>query len=145
MVVDGSMSFDCFLSYRVKTDKERVRAVYDCLSVLPMDETSQPPRVFFDSKCLENGQQWDVAFCEALTKTNVFVALISEEAVQVMAQRPSTEVDNVALEWALALEVSSKQWQALGYTLANHGTCFVVLFCFVLCCSLVVVVVVWYE
>jgi len=103
--LDEKGLYDCFLSYRVKTDRDRVRAVYDCLSLLAMDDQNHPPKVFFDSKCLDKGQEWDVAFATALSQTSVFVPLISPESVRSIMERNREFDDNFVLEWALAIEL----------------------------------------
>ena len=111
--------YDSFLSYRVKTDKERVRAVYDCLTLLSVDDDGHPPAVFFDSKCLETGQEWDMGFARALGASNVFVPLISEESLKSIQDKRADEDDNVVLEWALALEV----WHRRGVLALHVAVC----------------------
>ena len=79
--------------------------MYDCLTLLSVDDEGHPPAVFFDSKCLETGQEWDMGFARALGACNVFVPLISEDSLKSIQDKKADEADNVVLEWALALEV----------------------------------------
>ena len=85
-----------------------MRAVYDCLTLLCVDDEGHAPSVFFDSECLVTGQEWDVGFSSGLSRSNIFVPLISEEALQSIHDKKADEEDNVVLEWALALEVGCR-------------------------------------
>eukprot|EP00301_Raphidiophrys_heterophryoidea_P008143 c13063_g1_i3.p1 GENE.c13063_g1_i3~~c13063_g1_i3.p1 ORF type:complete len:1028 (-),score=286.97 c13063_g1_i3:82-3165(-) len=107
--VSRDMAYDLFLSYRVATDKLRVKVVYDCVSLLAVDDQGTPPTVFFDSECLLTGQKWNEGFAQALANSSVFMPLISLESVESIRQKSMNQDDNVMLEWSLALELMRKQ------------------------------------
>ena len=50
-----------FISYRVASDRELARRLYDELSALTIEETGQKLRVYLDQERLEDGQRWDLS------------------------------------------------------------------------------------
>ena len=99
-----------FISYRVASDRELARRLYDELSALTIEETGQKLRVYLDQQRLEDGQRWDSGFMEGLTKSWVFVPIVSVGSVRPMSQLTSAEdwCDNVLLEWTAALELHQR-------------------------------------
>ena len=77
-----------FISYRVASDRELARRLYDELSALTIEETGQKLRVYLDQQRLEDGQRWDSGFMEGLAKSWVFVPIVSVGSV-----RPMLELD----------------------------------------------------
>ena len=96
-----------FISYRVASDRDLARRLYDALSMITLDETGQKLRVYLDQTRLEDGQRWDAGFMEGLAKSWVFVPIVSVGSVGPMATMSELEdwVDNVLLEWTAALEL----------------------------------------
>eukprot|EP01045_Picozoa_sp_COSAG04_P009171 COSAG04_NODE_525_length_13096_cov_16.943602_2_plen_592_part_00 len=99
-----------FISYRVAADRELARRLYDELSALTIEETGQKLRVYLDQERLEDGQRWDSGFMEGLTKSWVFVPIVSVGSVRPMLQLSdeSDWCDNVLLEWTAALELHQR-------------------------------------
>ena len=116
-----------FISYRVAADRDLARRLYDSLSALTIEETGQKLRVYLDQTRLEDGQRWDSGFMEGLSKSWVFVPIVSVGSVQPMM---SLEVgkdwcDNVLLEWTAALELHQRGVvKAVLPVLASQGSFF---------------------
>jgi hypothetical protein len=99
-----------FISYRVASDRELARRLYDSLSKLTIEETGQKLRVYLDATRLEDGQRWDTGFMEGLSKSWVFVPVVSVGSLQPMMDLSEAEdwCDNVLLEWTAALELHQR-------------------------------------
>merc|ERR1711969_212677 len=99
-----------FISYRVASDRELARRLYDELSAVTIEETGQKLRVYLDQERLEDGQRWDSGFMEGLAKSWVFVPIVSVGSVRPMTQLSdeSDWCDNVLLEWTAALELHQR-------------------------------------
>jgi hypothetical protein len=100
----------CFVSYRVASDRDLARRLYDDLSSITLDETGQKLRVYLDQTRLEDGQRWDSGFMEGLSQSWVFVPIVSVGCVQPMMGLSEAEdwCDNVLLEWTAALELHQR-------------------------------------
>jgi hypothetical protein len=97
-----------FISYRVASDRDLARRLYDALSAVTLDETGQKLRVYLDQTRLEDGQRWDSGFMQGLAQSWVFVPIVSVGSVQPMTQLSSERedwCDNVLLEITAALEL----------------------------------------
>ena len=98
-----------FISYRVASDRDLARRLYDALSAATLDETGQKLRVYMylDQMRLEDGQRWDSGFMQGLAQSWVFVPIVSVGSVQPMTQLSEGEdwCDNVLLEFSAALEL----------------------------------------
>jgi hypothetical protein len=100
---DTSHDCDVFLSYRWgETDKAFVSLIYDAL--LDCDYSY----VFQDDHVMEVGDNLRATFAEALLSAMVFVPFCSHDALVKMQTHNAQEVDNVLLEWILALEAQKK-------------------------------------
>ena len=100
-----------FISYRVASDRELARRLHDSLSELTIEETGQKLRVYLDATRLEDGQRWDTGFMEGLSKSWVFVPIVSVGCVEPMMGLSDGEkdwCDNVLLEWTAALELHQR-------------------------------------
>ena len=99
-----------FISYRVASDRQLARRLYDTLSELSIGETGQRIRVYLDQTRLEDGQRWDSGFMQGLANSWVFVPIVSVGSVGPMVQLGQNEdwTDNVLLEWAAALELHQR-------------------------------------
>lgn len=60
-------------------------------------------QVFLDKRCLRAGEEFDKAFAKALCSSTVVAAVISVNALERMVNHDPSKVDNVLLEWILAL------------------------------------------
>ena len=99
-----------FISYRVAADRDLARRLYDSLSALTIEETGQKLRVYLDQTRLEDGQRWDSGFMEGLSRSWVFLPIVSVGAVQPMMGLSDGDdwCDNVLLEWSAALELHQR-------------------------------------
>eukprot|EP01051_Picozoa_sp_SAG22_P001955 SAG22_NODE_82_length_21749_cov_10.719769_12_plen_401_part_00 len=103
-----------FISYRVASDRQLARRVYDLLTEMTLDDTDQKLRVYLDQTRLEDGQRWDSGFMEGLANAMVFVPIVSVGSVGPMRQlggggeAGEDWADNVLLEWTAALELHSR-------------------------------------
>ena len=99
-----------FISYRVASDRQLARRLYDTLSEISIGETGQRIRVYLDQTRLEDGQRWDSGFMQGLANSWVFVPIVSVGSVGPMVQLGQNEdwTDNVLLEWAAALELHQR-------------------------------------
>jgi hypothetical protein len=61
---------------------------------------------FFDKACLKDGVSWEEGFLSSLNQSAVFVPIISHQCVDNMhTLTGDSPVDNVLLEWRMALEL----------------------------------------
>ena len=102
-----------FISYRVASDRQLARRLYDLLSDMTLEDTGQKLRVYLDQTRLEDGQRWDSGFMEGLAHSLVFVPIVSVGSVGPMGQLGGGEggedwTDNVLLEWTAALELHQR-------------------------------------
>ena len=97
----------CFISYRVASDRQLARRMYDRLTDMTLADTDQKLRVYLDQTRLEDGQRWDSGFMEGLANALVFVLIVSVGSVGPMCQLGGDKdwTDNVLLEWTAALEL----------------------------------------
>jgi len=100
-----------FISYRVASDRDLARRLHDSLATLTIEETGQKVRVYLDQTRLEDGQRWDSGFMEGLSKSWVFVPIVSVGSVQPMMNLSTSDdwCDNVLLEWTAALELYQRR------------------------------------
>lgn len=85
-------------------DTSHTSAFVNSLSNFLIASQGQPLAVFYDVKSLEDGEQFDVAFMKAMCQTLVVTPFVTAEALKRMcAQNSLREVDNLLLEWWLAL------------------------------------------
>ena len=102
-----------FISYRVASDRQLARRLYDLLTEMTLDDTGQKLRVYLDQTRLEDGQRWDSGFMEGLANSWVFVPVVSVGSVGPMCSLGGGEsgedwTDNVLLEWTAALELHQR-------------------------------------
>ena len=98
--------FDVFLSYRVSSDFATAQNLYNKL-------TDAGIKVWWDNKCLRDGEDWENGFCEGLVKSAIFVPLLSRRAINDGSNEranftkltAASPCDNVLLEYLLALNL----------------------------------------
>jgi hypothetical protein len=98
--------FHVFLSYRVASERELARALHDALSSQQVGTDGIRLKVYLDQVQLVDGQRWDEGFMDGLTRSLIFVPLVSASACEKMGQMTKNEpegADNVLLEWETAL------------------------------------------
>jgi hypothetical protein len=66
--------YDVFLSYRVNSDKEYAKILYDHLVGAELT-------VWFDSESIKHGDDWRESFCRGLVCSRNFVCLISRDSI----------------------------------------------------------------
>ena len=101
--------YDVFLSYRPDSDMANVEALYELL-------TANHLLVWYDKKCMHPGEKWEEKFFEGLSKSSVFVPVISREAINNphndknnFAKLVSNSAcDNVFLGYRIALELTER-------------------------------------
>jgi hypothetical protein len=92
----------CVISYRVKSEKETAKALYDYL-------TSHGVKVWLDQVCLVPGLPWEDGFCEGLMKSKIFLPLLSKDGLKAFESLlESSSCDNVLLEYRLALDLEKQ-------------------------------------
>ncbi len=99
-------AWDVFLSYRVASDAALAEALHGAL-------TARGLRVFWDKKCLLDGQPWREGFFNGLVQSRAFLPIASRGALKATGggggnwealTADMRAVDNVLLEWRAALE-----------------------------------------
>ena len=88
-----------FISYRVASDRDLAQRLHAELSAITLAGTGQKMRVYLDHTRLEDGQRWDQGFMEGLSKSWVFVPVVSVGSVSPMTTISKVEdwCDNVLL------------------------------------------------
>jgi len=66
--------------------------------------------VFLDSKCLQDGVDWEVGFCDGLVRSRCFVPVLSRAGIEARfaALHEDSYCDNVLLEYRLAVELQRR-------------------------------------
>lgn len=101
--------FDVFISYRVRSDAEHAKLVYDKL-------TDAGFKVWLDQISLLKGDSWVEGFCDGLIKSRIFIPIISKSSINSESAKQSnfaelkadSKIDNVLLEYWLALELQHR-------------------------------------
>jgi hypothetical protein len=98
-----------FLSYRVATEQSDVEALYKLLT------DKYHLNVWWDVKCLEDGEKWEEGFADGLFGSRVFVPFLSKAALAPFAKLAAgSPCDNYFLEHLLAIEqLERKQLNAI--------------------------------
>jgi hypothetical protein len=100
-----------FISYRCEpaVDSHLVSLVYDMFSNFTVGDHHEAVDVFLDKKRLQAGRRFDFDFVKALSRSSVLIPVVSVGSLKKMSFTPDVnEVDNVLLEWVVALELVGK-------------------------------------
>lgn len=97
--------YDVFLSYRWGIDSQVVKGLYDRISYQTVDRTSRTIRTFLDKIRLQEGANFQSNIISSLSKSLLFVPVVSTDALQRLIHLKSTDEDNLLLEWICALEL----------------------------------------
>jgi hypothetical protein len=98
--------YDIFLSYRWgRYDSSFTQASFDRLSLYSVGQSLRRIRIFLDIKKLQTGKNFQMNIVEALSKSLLFVPIVSADALQRMLTMKQTDEDNLLLEWICGLEL----------------------------------------
>jgi hypothetical protein len=100
-----------FISYRCEpaVDSHLVSLVYDMFSNFTVGDHHEAVDVFLDKKRLQAGRRFHFDFVKALSRSSVLIPVVSVGSLKKMSFTPDVnEVDNVLLEWVVALELVGK-------------------------------------
>lgn len=98
--LDPVNRYDMFIGYRVNPDQ--IRAIFLYYSLRSHSE--QALNIFLDKFSLPTGQPWGLEFARGLSQSNVFLPIITQASLAVVASKLAAgEVDNVVVEWSMAL------------------------------------------
>ena len=96
-VCDGEKSYDLFINYRVAADADVAEKLYLYLKTKGI-------HAFLDKKCLKAGEPWKEGFLSGLSRSRMFLCLISSAALtNVRDKSKDHALDNVLLEYETAL------------------------------------------
>ena len=96
--------YDVFLSYRWgNNDSMFVQCVFDRLTLHTVGYTHRSIVTFLDNRRLQMGRQLQGDLAKAISNTSIMMPIISSEALKKMLDHSPSTVDNVLLEWLLAL------------------------------------------
>lgn len=99
---DGITRFDCFLNYRVNSEKELAERLWLTLKLHNI-------HAFLDKKCLQPGFPWKEGFLQGLLSSRMIVCLISKKALTSVRNFDiDHSTDNVLLEYETALAIASE-------------------------------------
>ena len=97
--------YDVFISYRWgKTDSMTTLALFDAFAEYTIGARSRAVDVFLDARRLQDGQNFQEAFGEALIHSTIVVPVLSLDALQRMRTHDPNADDNLLIEWMLAME-----------------------------------------
>ncbi len=97
-------SYDVFLSYRWNDfDSPLTLGLFDRFSLFNITSLQRAVEVFLDRMRLQDGRNFRDDFGKSLAYSTVVVPIISYEALLRMMKHDPTTVDNVLVEWILAL------------------------------------------
>ncbi|RHY34465.1 hypothetical protein DYB32_000938 [Aphanomyces invadans] len=97
---DGVTSYDCFINYRVASEKGLAEKLY-----LHLKTRNLHP--FLDRMSLKTGEPWKEGFLRGLTQSRVFLALLSHAGLaKCRDESLDHTADNLLLEYEVALAVA---------------------------------------
>lgn len=101
-----------------RTDSERAACFVNALSTYNVGATGKPMTIFFDNLSLEDGVEFDVTFMWGMCRALVAVPFVTADALARMCQSGAERhIDNVLLEWWLALVLKGGERTQLKYIL----------------------------
>jgi hypothetical protein len=108
-MVGDNPEFDVFISYRVHSDLDYVKKLYEMLS-------DRGLRVWWDKVCLKGGEPWERGFCGGIMNSSAFVCVLSKGAINdedsgetrnYWKLKEDSSCDYVLLEHRLAVELNT--------------------------------------
>jgi hypothetical protein len=100
--------YDVFLSYRRNAqDSALVKCLFHEFSYYNLSsERYSPVSVFLDGRRLQDGEDFRESFVSSLLQSKIVVPIVSMEALKRMVHHNPAQIDNLLLEWILALHFS---------------------------------------
>ena len=107
----GQGRHDVFGSHRVATEGRDGNGLIEKL--VDAIENAPPPTseeavpgvvVFYDARCLNKGESWELGLKNGLEGASLVMPLVSATALQGMIEHAATRRDNLLMEWEIALE-----------------------------------------
>jgi hypothetical protein len=97
--------YDIFLSYRQNDqDSALVNCLFHEFSYYNISsERYSPVSVFLDGRRLQDGEDFREGFVTSLLQSKIVVPIVTVEALKRMIHHSPVQVDNLLLEWILAL------------------------------------------
>jgi hypothetical protein len=96
--LSGDVVFSCFISYRVEADGGIAEHLYDKFR-------SRGFTVYLDKYCLEIGKPWKSEFIRDLTRSRVFIPVMSSKGLAPLKDTTRNHSnDNLLLEYQIALD-----------------------------------------
>jgi hypothetical protein len=96
--------YDVFISYRWNDfDLPMTLGLFDRFSLFNVTASQRAVEVFLDRMRLQDGRDFRDDFGKSLASSAVVVPIISSEALVRMMKHEPREVDNLLVEWILAL------------------------------------------
>jgi hypothetical protein len=100
--------YDIFLSYRWNAqDSALVKCLFHEFSYYNISLGSYSPvSVFLDGRRLQDGEDFRESFVSSLLQSKIVVPVVTAEALKRMIHHNPAQIDNLLLEWILALHFS---------------------------------------
>ena len=93
------VSWDLFISYRVRTEKDLAERLHDKLC-------AERLLVWLDAKKIDAGDDWRIAFVDGLFGSRIFTPLLSRKGLSSMRTlKADSPCDNLLLEYRIAIEL----------------------------------------
>ena len=106
----GTGRHSVFGSYRVATEgmagNGLIKKLADAIEErgLQPGSTRTSTPVFWDTRCLNAGESWELGLKNGLEGASLVLPLVSAAALQIMVEHAATRRDNLLMEWEIALE-----------------------------------------
>jgi hypothetical protein len=96
--------YDLFISYRWNQyDSALTRGLFDRLSLFPVTSSQREIETFLDVMRLQNGRDFRGDFAKALIESAVILPIVSMAALDRLISHDVEKVDNLLVEWILAI------------------------------------------
>ena len=95
-------NYHVFISYRVASERDFAKALFDALSEVIIESTGQRLRVYLDQVRLEMGERWDVGFIQGLRSSWIVVPVISTDAL--------TPMERLQFPWQTVVDSKRKRF-----------------------------------
>jgi hypothetical protein len=97
--------YDVFFSYRWNNfDSAFTSKAFDNMTRFSIGDSKHPVYVFLDRERLKAGDNFQEAFATALIHSSVVVPIVSAASFEKLMDHNPSDVDNMLVEWILALE-----------------------------------------
>ncbi|ORY41412.1 hypothetical protein BCR33DRAFT_826358 [Rhizoclosmatium globosum] len=101
---------DAFISYRVGSEASFAAALAPLIETVGLRRSNRLFRVFLDSKCLNDAEDWKDGFLNGLQGSKLIVYLISEASLNTLIGKTmDSRDDNVLLEIEAGLQLAEEK------------------------------------